>query len=399
MLVHLTAAIGFDLIDVLLLIAVAVAAVRGIQLGASVQLGSYGGFWIGLFLGAIIAPVLVGPIHTPVWRTVGSLVILFGTATILAGVGRRLGLTLWKSMRKVKLATVDSIMGAAIAVVATLLGVWVIAGIAVNSPFSALSSQVANSRIVRGLDTILPPAPSVFSRVQAFINSQGFPSVFASLPPQLAGPVGLPVTAQVDQIVKSKSQSVLKIEGVGCGQIQEGSGFVVAPGVVVTNAHVVAGIPHPYILDSKGQHPATIVFFDPHLDLAILRAQGLTEPVLKVSTQTYYRDTQAVVLGYPNGGPLTYGPAGIMATFNATGRDIYGKGLTTRLVYEIEAIVRPGNSGGPLIDTNGQVIGVVFSRSTTNPDVGFALASPAVDQEIVAHESATKNVSSGACVS
>ncbi|MDA8270646.1 MAG: trypsin-like peptidase domain-containing protein, partial [Actinomycetota bacterium] len=222
---------------------------------------------------------------------------------------------------------------------------------------------------------------------------------FASLPPQLAGPVGLPVTAQVNQIVKQTSASVIKIEGVGCGQIQEGSGFLVAPGVVVTNAHVVAGIPHPYILDSQGQHPATTVFFDPQLDIAILRAQGLTEPVLPVSTNTYYRNTQAVVLGYPGGGPLTYGPAGIMATFNATGRDIYGQGLTTRLVYEIDAIVRPGNSGGPLVDMNGQVIGIVFSRSTTNPDVGFALASPGVDQEIVAHESATSGVSSGACIS
>ena len=162
MLFHLTAAIGFNFIDVLLLIAVALAAVRGIQLGASVQLGSYGGFWLGLFLGAIVAPVLVGPIHTPIWRTVASLVILFGTATILAGAGRKLGVTVWKSIRRVKLASVDSALGAAIAVVATLLGVWVVAGIAINSPFSALSSQVANSRIVRGLDNLLPPAPSVF---------------------------------------------------------------------------------------------------------------------------------------------------------------------------------------------------------------------------------------------
>jgi len=393
------AALGFNLIDVLLLIAVALAAVRGIQLGASVQLGSYGGFWLGLFLGAIAAPVLVGPIHTPIWRTISSLVILFGTATILAGAGRKLGVTVWKSIRRVKLAAVDSVLGAAIAVVATLLGIWVIAGIAVNTPFSALSSQVASSRIVRGLDKVLPAAPSVFSRIQAFVNSQGFPSVFASLPPQLAGPVGLPVNSQVSQVVSSYSASVVKIEGVGCGQIQEGSGFLVAPGVVVTNAHVVAGIAHPYIIDSHGQHNATTVFFDPQLDIALLKAGGLTEPSLTVSTQTYYRDTNAVVLGYPGGGPLTYGPAGIMATFNATGRDIYGKGLTTRLVYEIEAIVRPGNSGGPLLDMNGQVIGVVFSRSTTNPDVGFALASPEVDQEILAHQTAGQEVSTGACVS
>lgn len=399
MLIYLNASTGFDLIDVLLLIAVALSAVRGIQLGASVQLGSYGGFWIGLFLGAVVAPIIVGPIHTPLWRTVASLAILFGTATLLAGVGRRVGIKAWRTIRRAKLAAVDSGLGAGIAVIATLLGVWVIAGIAVNSPFASLSSQVANSRIVRTLDRVLPAAPSVFSRVQSFVNSQGFPSVFASLPPQLAGPVGLPDNAQVDQVVKVGEASTVKIEGVGCGQIQEGSGFLVAPNVVVTNAHVVAGIANPYIIDSHGQHHATTVFFDPRLDLAILRTQGLTEPSLTVSSQTVYRDTQAVVLGYPGGGPLTYGPAGVMATFNATGRDIYGQGLTTRLVYEIEAIVRPGNSGGPLLNMNDQVIGVVFSRSTTNPNVGFALASPAVDQKILANEHSTSGVSSGACVS
>ncbi|MCL5076654.1 MAG: MarP family serine protease [Actinobacteria bacterium] len=396
---HLTAAIGFDILDVILLIAVAISAIRGIQLGASVQLGSYAGFWIGLFLGAIVAPVIVGPIHTPLWRTIVSLVILFGTATLLAGAGRRIGVKAWRTIRKVKLAAVDSALGAAIAVVATLLGVWILAGIAVNSPFTWLSSQVASSRIVRALDNVLPAAPSVFSRVQAFVNSQGFPSVFASLPPQLAGPVGLPDTAQVNQVVKTAEVSTLKIEGVGCGQIQEGSGFVVAPNIVVTNAHVVAGIANPYIIDSRGQHHATVIYFNPRLDLALLKTQGLTEPPLTVSTQTVYRDTEAVVLGYPGGGPLTYGPAGVMATFNATGRDIYGQGLTTRLVYEIEAIVRPGNSGGPLLNMKGQVIGVVFSRSTTNPNIGFALASPAVDQKILANEHSTKGVSSGGCVS
>ena len=106
-----------------------------------------------------------------------------------------------------------------------------------------------------------------------------------------------------------------------------------------------------------------------------------------------------MVLGYRGGGPLTYGPAGIMATLKATGRDICGQGLTTRLECEIDAFVRPGNSGGPLIDMIGQALGIVFSRSTTNPDVGFALASPTADQEIVGHESATKGVASRACVS
>ena len=144
-------------------------------------------------------------------------------------------------------------------------------------------------------------------------------------------------------------------------------------------------------------HQTTVLSFDPSFDLAVLRVSGVNEPPLALDPDKSTRGVEAAVLGYPGGGPFTVQPAGIMAEFEAEGRDIYGQGLTVRDVYEIQAIVRPGNSGGPLVQPDGQVIGVVFSRSTTNGDIGYALASPGVLYRVVKAERLTRAVSTGPC--
>jgi S1-C subfamily serine protease len=390
---------GFDLVDVVLLALIAYAMIRGIRTGAAIQLGSYGGFWVGLVLGAFGAPVFARLFAPGLARTVVSLVIVFGTASIVAGLGRHLGTSASRSLRHIKLGKVDSAVGGGVSAIALMLGVWIFAAVAVNSPFMTLSSEVANSRVVGLIDNVMPPAPSVFARLDALIGSAGFPSVFASLPPALAGPVTLPGAQVVQSTAAKVEASTVKIEGVGCGNILEGSGFVIAPGLVVTNAHVVAGIANPVVIDSTGDHPARAVWFNPKFDIAVLSTPGVSDPPLQIDPSEVSRGTEAVVLGYPEGGPLTIGSAGVMAVFEARGRDIYNQGLTIRLVYQLEAIVRPGNSGGPLIDTqNGEVIGVVFSRSTTNPHVGFALASPGVLNQIRQAEASHHYVSTGACV-
>lgn len=388
---------GFNWIDLIILIGVGYAAIRGGQLGAAVQLGSYGGFWIGLFLGALIAPRVAGLISSSFLRTVVLLLILFGFASIVGGFGRHLGNIASKNLSRFHLGGVDSAIGGGVAVVATLLVVWVTSAIAVNIPLAGLSAQVAGSRIVKGITGVMPPAPSLFTRIQGFVDSAGFPSVFAALPPAVAGPVALPSQGQINSVTAAAEKSVVKIEGIGCGQIQEGSGFVIASNEVVTNAHVVAGTHGITIMDAFGQHPASVVYFNPKLDIAILRTTGLAEASLPIATSVAARGEQGVVLGYPGGGPLTTSSAGVMDAFTAQGRDIYNQSITDRLVYELEAIVRPGNSGGPIVNLKGQVIGVVFSRSTTNPDVGFALAMPAVSQSIAKAANSTSAVSTGAC--
>ncbi|HEX4246052.1 MAG TPA: MarP family serine protease [Acidimicrobiales bacterium] len=385
-----------NILDVLLLVVVAVAAIEGLRLGAVLLTLSFVGFWLGLYLGAILASVTVHLVHSQPSRTAVALVTMVGSAVVLGTAGRVLGGRSFRAVHKGRFGPVDSVLGVVVAVVASLLAVWLVASTLVNSSYPSLNSVIANSGIIRSLDNVLPAPPSVFSRVQAFLSQEGFPPVFAQLAPASAGPVTLPDSATVSAAVAAAGASTVKIIGEGCGQIQEGSGFVVAPDLVVTNAHVVAGISHPTVDDRTGVHDTTVVYFDPSYDLAVLRTD-VTEPPLSLDAQTVPRSTQAAILGYPEGGPFAFGPAGVMAEFQAQGRDIYGQGLTVRDVYEIDAQVRPGNSGGPLVLPNGTVIGVVFSRSTTSGTVGYALTSPGLIPRVHQAESSTSAVGTGGC--
>ncbi|HEV3131505.1 MAG TPA: MarP family serine protease [Acidimicrobiales bacterium] len=387
-----------NLVDLIVVVVVALAAIQGLRLGAIVQVLSFGGFWIGLYLGAMLASVTVRQVHAQSARTSVALVTMLGVAVLCGVVGRIAGNLAFRRVHRGIAGSVDSALGVVVAVVASLLAAWLLANTLVNSSSLSLNASIDQSKIIRSLDSLLPAPPSVFSRVQGFLSAEGFPPVFAQLAPASAGPVSLPGDALLRQAVIRAGVSTVKIVGEGCGQIQEGSGFVVGPGLVVTNAHVVAGIAHPVVQDSSGlPHPTVVVLFDPSYDLAIMRVSGLNEPSLQLDPDQVSRGVEAAVLGYPGGGPFTAAPAGVMAVFQAQGRDIYGQGLTVRNVYEVQAVVRPGNSGGPLVQPDGEVIGVVFSRSTTNGDIGYALTSPGVLSRVVQAESGSAAIGTGAC--
>jgi len=392
-------------VDYALLVLVALSAIHGLRLGAVMQVLSFGGFWLGLFLGALLIPSVAGLVHSSTAKAVVALVVLMGMATIIGGLGRFLGARSSQALHRVHLGPVDAAFGVAVAVAATLAATWLVASVLSDSRFTDLDRAVQQSRIVRALDDVLPPIPTVFSGIQRFLTQNGFPVVFAGLPPQVAAPVNLPSDAAERAAVVRAAGSTVQIAGAGCGVIQEGSGFVVAPGIVVTNAHVVAGIPAPMVIDTKGRHAASAALFDPRLDLTVLRVPGLSDPPLGIDTASVGRGTTGVVLGFPGGGPFRFGKAGVAAQFNAVGLDIYGNAQTTRSIYQLDALVQPGNSGGPLVASDdpgiadGTVIGVVFARSTTNTDVGYALAMPAVAADIARAEASRGSVGTGACAS
>jgi S1-C subfamily serine protease len=388
-----------NVVDLVVLGVVALAAIQGLRLGAVVQVLSFGGFLIGLYLGARLASVTVREVHTQSLRTLVALGTMLGVAVICSVVGRLAGNFLFRHVHRGFLGPVDSGLGVVVAVVASLLVVWLVANTLINSSSLSLNSSIDQSRIIRSLDRVLPAPPSVFSQVQSFLSSEGFPPVFAQLAPASAGPVAVLGSGDLQQAVAHAGASTVKIVGQGCGQIQEGSGFIVGPALVVTNAHVIAGIPHPVVEDMHGTHPTTVVAFDPSYDLALLRVRGLTAPTLDLDPANATRGTEAAVLGYPGGGPFTAVSAGIMAEFEAEGRNIYGQGLTVRNVYELQATVRPGNSGGPLVLPDGEVVGVVFSRSTTNGDIGYALTSPGVLSRVQGAAFDTAAVGTGGCTS
>ena len=386
-------------VDIVVLVIVAFSAVNGLRRGAALQLFSYGGFWGGLFLGAVLAPFFATHTKSQALKAVIAIVLVLGCAFVVGTIGSIVGHRSGAVLRRLRLGPLDAGLGVGVAVVATLLVVWLAGSLIGASSFTTLASAMEQSRIVRALDDVLPPPPNVFEKVETFLNQEGFPEVFSGLPPAIAGFVPLPGNSAVAKAVNAAGPSTVKIVGQACGLTQEGSGFVVAPGLVVTNAHVVAGVSDPDVSDTSGTYRGVPVLYDPVLDIAVLKVTGLHDPPLHLDADMVGRGTGGAVLGFPEGGALKYGAAGVMASFQATGLDIYGNAQATRAVYEIDAVVRPGNSGGPLVEPDGEVIGVVFARSTVNNSVGYALATPAVVKKVDAAEKETSAVSTQSCTS
>ena len=376
------------------------AAVHGLRLGAVVQVLSFGGVLAGLAVGAGLVLIISPHIGGQQAKTFVTLVLLLVPAATLGGIGRQTGAKVWRSVRRAHFGSLDAVVGAVVALFGAVVVAWLLSSMLVNSQFRLVSSQIEHSRIIQDVGNVMPNIPSALAPVEHFLSNQGFPQVYVNLI-QSAGPVRLPSNAAVRAAAEAAGASTLKVVAIGCGQIQEGSGFVAAPGLVVTNAHVVAGTRTVNVEDSQRTYQATVVLFDPEFDLAVLRIPGLPDRPLSIDAGDVGRGTRAAVLGYPGGGPFTAVSAGVVQQFEAVGLDIYGQQTTSRSVYEIEAVVRPGNSGGPLVETNGTVIGVVFSRSVDNGDIGYALTTPGVLQRVHAAEKvpAADAVATGACIS
>ena len=221
--------------------------------------------------------------------------------------------------------------------------------------------------------------------------------VFAGHEPTPKNSVGLPDLGQLQAAVDRDKASVVKVEGQGCGGVVEGSGFVVGSGLIATNAHVIAGIAKPYVQDSNGTHTATPIWFDPDLDFAVLRASNLAGHSLVISSSKVASGTPAAALGYPGGGSFKADPAAVLDQFTASGRNIYGNGHVNRAVYEVQADIIPGNSGGPLVGKDGSVIGVIFAQSTTYEHVGYALTTAQVSTELDQAIARNQTVTTGRC--
>jgi S1-C subfamily serine protease len=381
----------------LIIVLVIAAGAHGLLVGAAAQVLSFGGVAAGLAVGAALAPTVARLGSDPPTKATFALLSLFVCLLIFGAAGQQLAARVWGRIRRSGLAWLDAGSGALLAAAAALTTCWLIGSMLATVPARGVATEVQRSSVLRTLDRVLPPAPSVFARVQRLIDAGGLPQVFAELEPRPAGRLPLPTDPAVRAAVARAGASTVMITGAACGGIQEGSGFVAAPGLVITNAHVVAGVRRPVVLDHRGTHPASAVLFDPDLDVAVLRVGPLDEPVLDLLAASVPRGTIGAVLGYPGGGPFDAEPAVVLARLDAVGRDIYGRQLTTRAVYEIESRVRPGNSGGPLVRADGTVVGVVFARSSLNGDIGYALTSDEVRHDLAVAEPRSTAVSTGPC--
>ncbi len=370
-------------LDVVLAVILVLAALRGARLGAAVQLVTFAGLLAGLSLGAALVGLIAPSFSSATVQLFVTLLSLAVPAAALAAAGRRLGVRAWRLARQMRIGAIDALLGVVVSLGGTLVVCWLLASLLITAPVPALANQIESSALLRRVQAVMPRVPEAFAAVQRYLSASGFPEVLVNALPAVSGPVHLASSAEVARAVALARSATVKVVALGCGDEQEGSGFAVAPGLFVTNAHVVAGTTTITVEAVGGRSArATVVEFDPRFDLAVLRTAPLGTPVLAIDRNPIGQGRATVVLGFPGGGPFKAVPAGVAARFVAEGRDIYGGAMVQRLVYQLDAVVRPGNSGGPLLTPAGEVVGVVFSRSVSDPHVGYALASPGVRRRV-----------------
>lgn len=369
-------------------------AVWGYQQGLIVGVLSLGGFAIGAFLGSRLGPALLpegshSP-YAPATALAGAILIGGIAAVSMEGVAlaarRRL---LGSSGRRRGVAVAESSGGAVLLVALGLGLVWLFGAVALNAPGAkSLREAVQQSAILRALNDAFPPSSAlinVLHRIDPRVSIQG-PS------PDVAAPDS---KIARDPEVRAASGSVVRVLGTACGLGVEGSGWVAAPGLVVTNAHVVAGESDTTVTPagSSSSLDAIPVHYDPSNDLALLRVGGLDDAALSFAPDVL-SGTPGAVLGYPENGPLTITPARAGGTGPVITQDSYGRGPVTRQLTALRGDVRSGNSGGPLVDGDGRVLGTVFAATTQGKPGGYAVPNGIVAGAL---SDSTGAVSTGPC--
>ena len=389
-------------VDLIILVAVGLALWSGFARGALLQVFSWGGFIVGLIVGSIVAPLLLKAINPENATTKAFLGLGFflGIAFLFEALVAAFGMTLRKKIHSLKAKRVDQVVGAVIGVFFALLGSWFLGSTMKRGPSQGIARSVKDSAILRALDDVLPRPPAILAEIGRFLDRSGFPDVFAQLNPSLAPGVAPPPASLADDPeILAAAEATYKIESTGCGGLVDGSGFPLDRRHVITAAHVVAGTEGTTVIDGRtgDRVSGTVVFINTNIDIAVIRTRADMPHVLRITSREARPRETGAAIGYPGGKRRTISPARVRARTNAVGRDIYDRRLVTRSVYVLRALVRQGNSGGPLVDDNGIVRGMVFAASADDPDESYALTEDEIDKAFDASRSRTSAVDTGAC--
>jgi len=391
-----------DLLDLILIVLVIAFGVAGYRQGFIIGVLSFAGFIGGGAIGALFGPRIARTITAnSAWEAIAAILVVFLAAMIGQLLASAVGVAVRSRLTWRPATLLDSVGGAAVSVISVLLIAWLIGSAVAYAPFPVISRQVNNSAVLRTVDRLMPSEASVmFSDFRSLLESGPYAQVFGSLGAEAVLAVGPPDTAVLNSAgLRRAAPSIVKVEGVAtsCQERIEGSGFVYAPDHVLTNAHVVAGVTQgPEVISGQGVLSARVVLYDPQRDIAVLYVPGLSAGSLAFAGQAKSGDN-AIVAGYPLDGPFTAVPARVGGTVRATSPDIYQTAQVTRQIYSIRAVVKPGNSGGPLLTPGGQVYGVVFAAATTVADTGYALTAAEVASDASAGANATAGVSTQGC--
>lgn len=390
------------MLDLVLLLAAAAFAISGYRRGFVVGVLSLVGFLGGAAVGAHFAPELAARYLSRLDPAVAGLIVVLGAATLGQLLAAAVGAAVRRRLISAPVRFFDSAAGAVISVTALVVVAWLLGTAVANSSMTGLARQVQRSRVLTTADSLMPDAARTwFSSFRRLIDSDGLPQVFGRLGGERVVRVPPPdPKVAASAAVRVARTQVVKVVGVaaGCSRQLEGSGFGYAPQRVMTNAHVLAGVRRPRV-QVGGVGPwlsATVVLYDSDRDVAVLAVPGLRGAPLRFAGPAPAGGS-AVVAGYPQNGPFRAEAARIRDTQTARGPDIYHRTTVTRSIYSVRALVRPGNSGGPLLAPDGRVYGVVFAAGVADPTTGYALTAAEVGDDARAGATATATVGTGGC--
>ncbi|MGH2828369.1 MAG: MarP family serine protease [Actinomycetota bacterium] len=392
-----------NIVDLLFFVVAALTAFRGYRRGLLGLIFELGGGFIGLLAGVALGPRLANSFTDQ--SGLGGVLISLLTVFVLLTVGQTVGYIVGQRFatfaHKVKLGTLNQVLGAIGGVVLAVLTFWLVGSLVAASSLRPVNRALSRSAVLQTLDDALPPPPNMLSYFSQYLNTSGFPQVFAGLPRPLGPPVDLPNRRTAQQAIQAAQPSTVRVTVPACGGTQLGSGWIAADGVVVTNAHVVAG-GEDVTVQTQAEETvgASVVLFDPRTDLAVLRlAESVEAPPLQLETTGFDNGEPGATLGYPgsDNGQLDADRAAIKDRYDALGKDIYGRGDVSREVYELRAQVTQGESGGPFVLPNGLVAGVVFAASTQDAEIGYALTGAEVVDEINEGINSGEPVATGPC--
>ena len=385
-----------ELIDLVMLAILVTAGISGWRRGFAVVVLSYLGLLGGLALGAWLAARvgLALSATDSLGRLLIGITVFFLVASLCHVGGTRLGTSLRSRLSSRFADGLDNLGGAAVASGVVAIALWFVGLTLAAGPIPEVAQALSHSEVLRTIDRFTPRPPAAINELRRLLDRSPFPEAFASLrPPAASGP---PPEVSTNPRVRAAAEATVQVRSRGCGGLLFGSGFPVAPDLIVTNAHVVAGTKDPEVLTVHGrEHDATVVWFDHERDIAFLRVRGAGLRPLPLADAR--EDAVGVVIGYPGGGEEQVTGARIVDRTTAVGRDIYSRSLVQREIYVLRARIRKGNSGGPLVNQAGQAVGVVFAASTVDRNEGYALTAQELRQARREAGAATRPVSTGSC--
>ncbi len=368
---------------------------QGFIAGAAATVGLVLGGLVGIW----IAPMLLGDAQPSLWVSLGALLVVLVMASVGQAILQYAGTKLRSRITWQPIRALDAVGGSALSVVAVLVVAWML-GVAISgSRIPGISPQVRDSRVLVAVNNVMPvQAQQALRSFDDVVGNSFFPRYLEPFAPERI--VNVPAAARRvlrDPDIRDAARSVFKVRSNNrCGSGVEGTGFLYAPNKLMTNAHVVAGVTEPMVRVGGRSVKGTVVYYNPDIDVAVIDVPDLDGPTISFDLRGRERQ-QGAVLGYPQDGPFDAQPARIRSDQRLRSPDIYGDGTVTRHVYSVRGVIRPGNSGGPLVSTSGRVLGVVFAASVSDPQTGYALTADQVRQAAALGLQATSKVSSGNC--